>query len=91
MHNLAHELSWQESLQAHQQAFLSLFFHDGCVFFPLSLPDVFIIRYQFLKYLQRIRGYHGGLRLPRQARAVLALAMLHAEHSLFDRFLLEEF
>ena len=43
------------------------------------------------KYLQRIRGYHGGLRLPRQARAALAAAMLHAEHCLFDRFLLEEF
>ena len=91
MHNLAHELSWQESLQAHQKAFLGWFFHDCCVFFSLSLPDVFIIRYPFLKYLQRIRGYHGGLRLPRQARAALAAAMLHAEHCLFDRFLIEEF
>ena len=60
-------------------------------FFPSSLPDVFIIRYQFLKYLQRIRGYHGGLRLPRQARAALAAAILHAEHGLFDRFLLKDF
>ena len=61
------------------------------LFFPSSLSDVFIMRYPFLKYLQRIRGYHGGLRLPRQARAVLAVGILHAEHRLFDRFLLEEF
>ena len=61
------------------------------LFFPSSLPDEFIIGHPFLRYLQWIRGYHGDLWLPGQARVLLAAAILHAEQRLFGRFLFEEF